>query len=191
MPEAPDRNQGPPDLKGVRRCPTFPPVPGSIIGAGRLSFRVRDGSGRFPAAVAAVTLFSCGPVFFGGGVGGWLRGSWLRARCGASSRLTLLVFPVWVCVSFRPVSASSLRPLLVLQVWSIDPVVCGGPYPSKRVRSLVLEEVSRLDAFSGYPVRTWLSSRAPGGTTGKPEVRPSRSSRTRDRFPQASDARGG
>lgn len=30
---------------------------GSIIGAGRLSFRVRDGSGRFPAAVAAVTLF--------------------------------------------------------------------------------------------------------------------------------------
>ena len=30
---------------------------GSIIGAGRLSFRVRDGSGRFPVAVAAVTLF--------------------------------------------------------------------------------------------------------------------------------------
>ena len=33
----------------------------SIIGAGRLSFRVRDGSGRFPAAVAAVTLFICSP----------------------------------------------------------------------------------------------------------------------------------
>src|ERR1700721_38622 len=31
---------------------------GSIIGAGRLSFRVRDGSGRFPVAVAAVTLFT-------------------------------------------------------------------------------------------------------------------------------------
>ena len=30
---------------------------GSIIGAGRLSFRVRDGSGRFPVAVAAVTFF--------------------------------------------------------------------------------------------------------------------------------------
>ena len=28
------------------------------------------------------------------------------------------------------------------------------------VRSLVLEKVSRLDAFSGYPVRTWLSSGA-------------------------------
>jgi len=59
-----------------------------------------------------------------------------------------------VCVSFRPVSASSLNLLLSVQVWSIDPVVCGGPYPSKRVRNLVLEEVSRLDAFSGYPVRT-------------------------------------
>lgn len=97
----------------------------------------------------------------------------------------------WVCVSFRPVSASSLNLLLGVQVWSIDPVVCGGPYPTEWVRSLVLEKVSRLDAFSGYPVRTWLSSRAPGGTTGGPEVRPSRSSRTRDRFPQASDARGG
>ena len=40
----------------VRRCPTFPPGLGSIIGAGWLSFRVRDGSGRFPAAMAAVTL---------------------------------------------------------------------------------------------------------------------------------------
>ena len=35
----------------VRRCPTFPPGLGSIIGAGRLSFRVRDGSGRFPVAI--------------------------------------------------------------------------------------------------------------------------------------------
>ena len=50
---------------------------GSIIGAGRLSFRVRDGTGRFPAAVAAVTLFNYAStgrlapfwgVLFGGGV---------------------------------------------------------------------------------------------------------------------------
>ena len=47
----------------VRRCPTFPPGLGSIIGAGRLSFRVRDGSGRFPVAMSAVTLFGV----FGGG----------------------------------------------------------------------------------------------------------------------------
>ena len=34
----------------------FSTLLGSIIGAGRLSFRVRDGTGRFPAAMAAVTL---------------------------------------------------------------------------------------------------------------------------------------
>ena len=73
----------------VRRCPTFPPGLGSIIGAGRLSFRVRDGSGRFPVAVAAVTLCS----WFGGGVG-------------------VVLVVVAVLVSFRPVSASSLSALL-------------------------------------------------------------------------------
>ena len=30
---------------------------------------------------------------------------------------------------------------------------------------------SRLDAFSAYPVRTWSSNHAPGGTTGIPAVR--------------------
>ena len=54
---------------------------GSIIGADRLSFRVRDGSGRFPVAVVAVTLFFCGAGrrgvagsagVFGGGCGVWL-----------------------------------------------------------------------------------------------------------------------
>src|SRR3954462_2886016 len=41
----------------VRRRPTLPhPVGCSTIGAGWLNFRVRDGSGGFPAAMAAVTL---------------------------------------------------------------------------------------------------------------------------------------
>ena len=174
---------------------------GSIIGAGRLSFRVRDGTGRFPAAMdrrnSIHSFLSVNLVFWWWGAvctpDTWCVGVyelWLR---GQDVRLTELI-KLWcllVVVSFRPVSASSLHLLLGFQVWSINPVVCGGPYPSKRVRSLVLEGVSRLDAFSGYPVRTWLSSGAPGGTTGIPEVRPSRSSRTRDRFPQASDARGG
>ena len=94
----------------------------SIIGAGRLSFRVRDGSGRFPAAVAAVTLFIFQPLF---GVIWW----WgvvcsrcgvvvARRRCGACLHVfcrsgLILFFTGWVCVSFRPVSASSLQPLLV------------------------------------------------------------------------------
>jgi hypothetical protein len=49
---------------------------GSIIGAGRLSFRVRDGSGRFPVAVAAVTLFR---FCVGGGVQWFVcADQWLR-----------------------------------------------------------------------------------------------------------------
>ena len=94
---APQLNWGAQDLNSVRRCPTFPPGLGSIIGAGWLSFRVRDGSGRFPAAMAAVTLFNCVVELFWwwGVVGLCVVDGWLR-----------------VCVvSFRPVSASSLRPL--------------------------------------------------------------------------------
>ncbi len=56
--------------------------------------------------------------------------------------------------------------------------------------SLVLEEASRLDAFSAYPVPTWLPGDAPSGTTGTPEVGPPQSSRTRGETPQASHAHG-
>ena len=78
---------------------------GSIIGAGRLSFRVRDGSGRFPAAMAAVTLckflcapFLCAPVF---GVG-----VFLVVGCGLC--VVVVASFCGFFVSFRPVSASSL-----------------------------------------------------------------------------------
>src|SRR4029077_3424401 len=54
-------------LMCVRRCPTFPPGLGSIIGAGRLSFRVRDGSGRFPAAIDRRNFIH----FFGVPLCGW------------------------------------------------------------------------------------------------------------------------
>ena len=93
----------------VRRCPTFPPGLGSIIGAGWLSFRVRDGSGRFPAAMAAVTLcklLSC-PLFAPGVVGVCLVVGWVFVcfvGCVVASFCGFFV-------SFRPVSASSLRPL--------------------------------------------------------------------------------
>ena len=54
--------------------------------------------------------------------------------------------------------------------------------------NLILKPASRLDAFSVYQNRTRLPSYAPGGTTGAPEVRPSRSSRTKDRPSQISYA---
>jgi hypothetical protein len=51
--------------------------------------------------------------------------------CEAFSLFTILFVGVLgVVVSFRPVSASSLSVLLRVQVWSIDPVFCGGPYPT-------------------------------------------------------------
>src|SRR5689334_23667275 len=66
-----------------------------------------------------------------------------------------------------------------------------GPYLVNPERDLILRRASRLDAFSGYPFRTQQTSRALGRTTGTPEVRPSRSSRTRDSPSQVSCARGG
>src|SRR5699024_1256565 len=43
---------------GVRRCPTLPHTTVcSTIGAQGLSFRVRDGSGRCPLAMTAVTVY--------------------------------------------------------------------------------------------------------------------------------------
>ena len=50
-------------LKNVRRRPTLPqPLGCSTIGAERLNFRVRDGTGCFPFAMAAVTLAVDSPV---------------------------------------------------------------------------------------------------------------------------------
>jgi hypothetical protein len=114
MPEPPKVNWGAQVLNCVRRCPTFPPGLGSIIGAGRLSFRVRDGSGRFPAAMAAVTLVhpvvGVGVCLVVGCRGVSAVGLWLRA---ISLFTILFVGVLGVVVSFRPVSASSLQPLLV------------------------------------------------------------------------------
>ena len=58
-----------------RRCPTLPHPPGcSTIGAVGLSFRVRNGTGRFPHAMTAVTLLPAPPVTWcGGGEILWLQ----------------------------------------------------------------------------------------------------------------------
>ena len=65
------RNEGPPQWpligKDVRRRPTLPrSLPRSTIGAEGLSFRVRNGAGRFPFAMTAETLWSyVGNVYCG------------------------------------------------------------------------------------------------------------------------------
>ena len=57
-------------------------------------------------------------------------------------------------VSPRPISTSHLHPLQGFQFRPINPMICWGPYPLEGVRNLILEQASRLDAFSGYPFRT-------------------------------------
>ena len=64
-------------------------------------------------------------------------------------------------------------------------------FTSLRMGYLILRGASRLDAFSVYPFPTWLPGHAPGGTTGTPEVSPSRSSRTKDSSSQISYAHAG
>jgi len=73
----------------------------------------------------------------------------------------------------------------------INLVVYQGPYPVNPVGDLISRQASRLDAFSAYPFRRSPTSRALGRTTGTRELRPSRSSRTRDSSPQISYAYGG
>jgi len=94
---------------------------------------------------------------------------------------------VWI--SPRPISIRQLHTLPCFHTEPINLIVSEGSYQLDAVGSLILEGASRLDAFSAYPVRTWLPSCATGVTTGAPAVRPSRSSRTKDSSPQTSCAR--
>ena len=96
------------------------------------------------------------------------------------------------CVSCFPVSTGRLHPLRGFHVRPIDHVFCmGGSKTRGSYGILILERASRLDAFSGYPFRTQPTGGATGVTTGVPEVRPPRSSRTMGRSPQYSDERRG
>ena len=91
----------------------------------------------------------------------------------------------------RPISNSQLHALLRFHLCPIYLVVFKGSYFFKRMGYLILRGASRLDAFSVYPVRTQLLGHALDRTTDTPEVRPSRSSRTKDSSSQISYARAG
>ena len=85
----------------------------------------------------------------------------------------------------RAIRTARLRASLRLHLRPIHVLVWHGPRGD-----LVWRGVSRLDAFSGYPVRAWLPGGAAGATTGAPEARPSRSSRTGDGASQVSCTHG-
>ena len=80
----------------------------------------------------------------------------------------------------RPISIAKLHASQRFHRRPIYLIVSEGSYLLKAVAVFFFRGASRLDAFSVYPVRTSLPSCAFGKTTVAPEVRPSRSSRTRD-----------
>ncbi len=149
----------------------------TIIGAARFHGRVRDGIGWFPRARVARRK----------GGGGAMRRGGTRTWRKAPGR-------GWVLAdqAARSISTGRLHAL---------PRVHRHAYPRgglpRTLRSLkdsgalILGGASRLDAFSGYPVRTWLPGDALGRTTGTPEVRPFRSSRTRNSSFQITYAHSG
>jgi hypothetical protein len=152
----------------IRRRPTLPgSLPPSTIGAGGLNFRVRNGNGCDPSAVATETCCHTG---------------------GAERRLLLedsiASTNITVNPSPRPISTGRLHTLPCFHLRPINVVVYHGPYQVDPVGNLILERASHLDAFSAYPFRRLLTSSALGKTTGAQELRPSRSSRTRDSLPQ-------
>ncbi len=127
-----------PHRKNVRRRPTLPRShPRSTIGAVGLSFRVRNGTGRFPYAMAAETLWRCQPFP-------------TVSREPHSERETAR--SVWS--SPRPISTGQLHVLPRFHIRPINPVIFWGPYQVNPVGDLISKQASRLDAFSGYPFRT-------------------------------------
>src|SRR5207302_3175609 len=91
----------------------------------------------------------------------------------------------------RAISTAQLNALLRLHRPPIKVVVSDRPYSLEGMGALISRWASRLDAFSGYPIQTWLISSAVGTTTDTPAVCSSRSSRTRDDSSQSSNAHGG
>ena len=139
----PRKRKGPPQWgdpfrKNVRQRPTLPQGPPcSTIGAERLSFRVRNGTGRFPLAMTAETLLRYDPRPY---LGNRTVDANIRNDCEWTSP--------------RPISTGQLHTLPCFHFRPINPVVYWGPYQVNPVGVLILERASRLDAFSGYHFRT-------------------------------------
>ena len=155
----------------VRRRATLPhPVGCSTIAVPGLSFRVRNGTGRLSWAMAAANLLLYGQTL--GSAGLWRPGNRtadadmsmfrLVARqcslpsgvvCRRKMRSNRQGLECQCCLS--SVSTGRLHPSRGFHVRPIDHVFCMGTTGTRRFHGmLILEQASRLDAFSGYPFRT-------------------------------------
>ncbi len=140
-----------------------PQVPSARVG---LTGRVRNGNGCLPTAIATARNS---------------RSTSLTRSTPSRRKERARVTP-----SPRPISTGRLNTLLCLHLRPINVIVSHGPYQVNPVGNLILKRASRLYAFSAYPFRRSLTSHALGRTTGTRELRPSRSSRTRDSLSQVS-----
>ena len=146
----------------------------TIIGAGSFHVRVRDGIEWFRPAMAARRK-RMRPWF-------WRR---RRHRYSSERGKTLGCYALKPHGRLVPVSCTHCCAFTsgLLTWWSSTAL----QEPVARVRGdEVWEGASRLDAFSGYPFRAWLPGAATGVTTGTPEARPLRSSRTGSGSPHVS-----
>ena len=144
-----------------RRRPTLPRFRRSTIGARGFNFSVRNGKRWYPL-LSSPYAFYVSPS----------RAIDFHGKQGTSS-------------PGKPRAISTAR-LCRRRLYT-----CGlstSSSPTALNGSLISRRVSHLDAFSAYLFRAWLPSGAAGTTTGAPEARPSRSSRTRDSPRQTSRA---
>src|SRR5262249_43054461 len=119
----------PPRESVVRRRPSLPHSHGcSTIGAGGLSFRVRNVTGRFPSAMAAVT--SINHINHHGHTRVWGVGCWFRCRI-------VDAYEAFLWSSPRPISTSQLNLLPGLHFWPINPLVWVGALPPHGVGYLI------------------------------------------------------
>src|SRR6478672_5227446 len=82
----------------------------------------------------------------------WLQPVVVRSPLSGVGRFWVVV----VCgcgTSPRPISTGRLG-IAAVYLRPINPIVCGGPYQVCPVGNFILKCASRLDAFSGYHVRT-------------------------------------
>ena len=114
--------------------------PHTIIGAERFHYRVRDGIGWFPLAIATKQKNQSGES--------------RRSLSDTSHRGPETAWVLYGQAS-RAISTGQLHALLRFHTRPINLVVFEGPSGISRIQGdLILGEASRLDAFSGYPVRT-------------------------------------
>ena len=191
-----------------RQRPTLPhSFPCSTIGPAGLNFRVRDGNGCVPRGNITDKLRRLAGVNEPPPGGEWEPAAEIlsRALCGEGSLRQSLKDPEddasqlnrralylrsvnfmvkpngrLVLVSYTHCCASTSSLSTRWSSWALH-----APYG---LGDLILGSASRLYAFSVYHNRTSLPSHAADTTAGTPAVRPSRSSRTKDRPPQISCA---